>query len=304
MTELDVPSTITTDFASASYKPPNHSTAHNDQQNIPSSSFNHNNAAASEYPPPPTPNSAAAAAALPPSSSALQHSSAAAVDTTDTGLAKRPRDIRLIHMFLANLGVTAYQERVPLQLMDFAYRYTSSTLQDALHLTAEGYGNTSHIPASSGRGGAAGGTAAGAGGASHHHHPNHPDMTSISLSSLRLSIASRTHYQFNPNLPKEFYQEVAQERNRVALPMVERQWGLRLPPEQYCLLGEGWGLKEEWEGEDGEEEEKGGVRMEEDLVENTEGEGEGDEEDEDENGRMEDVFGDYLEDQEKEDTGG
>ena len=47
----------------------------------------------------------------------------------DNGQSKRPRDARLIHLILANYGVNAYQERVPLQLMDFAYRYTSSTLQ-------------------------------------------------------------------------------------------------------------------------------------------------------------------------------
>ena len=47
----------------------------------------------------------------------------------DNGQSKRPRDARLIHLILANYGVSAYQERVPLQLIDFAYRYTSSTLQ-------------------------------------------------------------------------------------------------------------------------------------------------------------------------------
>ena len=47
----------------------------------------------------------------------------------DNGQSKRPRDARLIHLVLANYGVNAYQERVPLQLMDFAYRYTSSILQ-------------------------------------------------------------------------------------------------------------------------------------------------------------------------------
>lgn len=47
----------------------------------------------------------------------------------DNGQSKRPRDARLIHLVLANYGVNAYHERVPLQLMDFAYRYTSSTFQ-------------------------------------------------------------------------------------------------------------------------------------------------------------------------------
>ena len=204
--------------------------------------------------------------------------------SADNGLAKRPRDMRLVHIFLANLGVTAYQERVPLQLMDFAYRYTSSTLQDALHLTSEGYGSSSHV-ASTGRATAP---------------VNQTDMSSVSLSSLRLSIASRTHYQFNPTLPKEFYQDVAQERNRVALPLVEKGWGLRLPPEQYCLTGEGWMLKDEWDTEydDSNEDINADQTQMEDLLEqgeNSEGE--------DEDGRMEDIFGEEYLDPEKDDIG-
>jgi transcription initiation factor TFIID subunit 9B len=198
----------------------------------------------------------------------------------DTGLSKRPRDTRLVHIFLANLGVTAYQERVPLQLMDFAYRYTSSTLQDALHLTSEGYGSSaSFLP--TGRGSAP---------------ANHPDMSSVTLSALRLSIASRTHYQFNPNLPKEFYQEIAQERNRVALPAVDRDWGLRLPPEQYCLTGEGWNLKDEWDTEGDEKPEgfnAGQISFDDPLEYGEDSEGE------DGNARMEDVFGEEFHDSEK-----
>lgn len=191
---------------------------------------------------------------------------------TDNGLSKRPRDARILHMVLANLGVTAYQERVPLQLMDFAYRYTSSTLQDALHLTSEGYGNSGH---SSGAGRVAG---------------NHNDMSSLTLSSLRLSIASRTHYQFNPNLSKDFYHEIAKERNRVALPPVSKDWGMRLPPDQYCLTGVGWGLREEWDSE-GDEGMQGDAGEDQTMMElSVEDEGEGDGE-EDDNERMEDIFG-------------
>ncbi len=199
-----------------------------------------------------------------------------ATSLTDNGLSKRPRDARLIHMILANLGVTAYQERVPLQLMDFAYRYTSSTLQDALHLSSEGYG--------AGRGG-------GAGAANN-------DLSSINLPALRLSIASRLNYQFNPSLPKEFLQEVAQERNRVALPAVGRDWGVRLPPERYCLTGVGWGLKEEWDSDgegEGEDGEGGGLEGKDEKMGGEWGEGGGEgEEAEDEEGdeNMEDVFGD------------
>ncbi|KAL8713420.1 MAG: hypothetical protein Q9220_002619 [cf. Caloplaca sp. 1 TL-2023] len=142
--------------------------------------------------------------------------------TAESGLSKRPRDSRLVHMILANLGVSGYQERVPLQLMDFAYRYTSSTLQDALHLTSEGYGTQSSATVKA---------------------ASSNDMSAITLSSLRLSIASRTHYQFSPTLHKDFYHEIAHDRNQVQLPAVGRDWGMRLPPEQYCLTGIGWKLK-------------------------------------------------------------
>ncbi len=106
------------------------------------------------------------------------------------------------------------------------------------------------------------------------------------MASLRLSVASRTHYQFSPSLPKEFYHEVAAERNRVALPMVGRDWGVRLPPEQYCLTGVGWGLKEEWDSEGEREGEQGDEMV-------LDGQGDEEEVDEDEEGneRMEDVFG-------------
>ncbi|PYH45651.1 putative transcription initiation factor TFIID, 31kD subunit [Aspergillus saccharolyticus JOP 1030-1] len=206
----------------------------------------------------------------------------------DTGKSRRPRDVRLIHMLLASLGVTAYQERVPLQLLDFAYRYTSSVLQDAVHLATEGYAGATTDGGAAARG--------------------PPEVNSVSLPALRLSIASRLHYQFQSGLPKEFLMDVAAERNRVALPGASRGFdqqgnskvvagsqgsvlmgGLRLPPERFCLTGNGWNLKEEWEseGEEEEAEEEGrrengvvGVKKEED-----------EEEEEDEDGKMEDVFG-------------
>ncbi|KAI9682272.1 MAG: Transcription initiation factor TFIID subunit 9 [Caeruleum heppii] len=193
---------------------------------------------------------------------------------TDDGTSKRPRDARLIHMILASLGINAYEERVPLQLLDFAYRYTSSTLQDAVHLTAEGYGQSGAPTGNAFKG------SAGTDGTTTH----------VTLPALRLSISSRLNYQFQNDLGKEFLLDLAQERNRVGLPGVPRQWGLRLPPERYCLTGVGWGLKEEWESEgedeveaDGEEGTKGA---------GVDGDGEGEAGAEDGDDRMEDLFGD------------
>ncbi|KAM5436195.1 Transcription initiation factor TFIID subunit 9 [Microsporum canis] len=204
----------------------------------------------------------------------------------DSGKSRRPRDARLIHMLLASLGVTSYQERVPLQLLDFAYRYTSSTLQDAVYLATEGY--PGELQKESGR-----------------QHAHQDGSSGISLGALRMSIASRLHYQFQPGLPKEFLMDLAAERNRIMLPGVSRgqeggpgnaavsgqetmMGGIRLPPERFCLTGVGWDMKGEWESE-GEEDmdvdtQAAGAGAEKDAGE------EGDEDD-DADGRMEDVFG-------------
>ncbi|EOD47872.1 putative transcription initiation factor 31kd protein [Neofusicoccum parvum UCRNP2] len=186
------------------------------------------------------------AAAAPPSTSIHPNTSLA-----DSGLTKRPRDARLLHMVLAHLGVTAYQERVPLQLMDLAYRYTAGVLGDAVAISAE---------TTAGGGGGKGGGAPG--------NPKPADEHSVSVPAIRSAIASRLNYQFNPVLPKEFLLELAQEKNRVSLPRPEREYGVRLPPERYCFTGAGWGLKEEWDSEvedDGEGDNdgvNGGDRME------------------------------------------
>ncbi|KAL2828127.1 transcription initiation factor IID, 31kD subunit-domain-containing protein [Aspergillus pseudoustus] len=208
----------------------------------------------------------------------------------DTGKSRRPRDVRLIHLLLTSLGVTAYQDRVPLQLLDFAYRYTSGVLQDAVHLTTEGYAG-------------AGPEAAGAMG---NRAPL--EVNSVTLPALRLSIASRLHYQFQTGLPKEFLMDVAAERNRVALPGATRGFeavpgsgkpaasssvlmgGMRLPPERFCLTGTGWKMSDEWESEGEEEVVLGEERDEGAAATKEEREGKG-EEDEDEDGKMEDIFG-------------
>lgn len=193
-------------------------------------------------------------------------------------------------MLLASMGVTAYQERVPLQLLDFAYRYTSSTLQDTVYLVTEGYsGDVTGTGVKAGEGGGKGG-----------------QDINISLNALRMSIASRLQYQFQPALPKEFLMEVASERNRILLPGVNRSvydahaandagaasgivmGGMRLPPERFCQTGVAWGLREEWESEGEEEMEVDAGTQQNNQVQEKEETAE----DEDVDGTMEDIFGD------------
>lgn len=189
----------------------------------------------------------------------------ASLDLRDPELAKRPRDARLIHMILAQYGCSSYQERVPLQLMDFAYRYTSSILQDALHLTLEGYATNNAGPA---RGPGTTGV---------------PDAGSavVGAQAVRLAVHSRTHYQYAPALPKEVLLGIAQDRNQVALPPVSDQSGsMHLPPEQFLLTGQGWTLADNVRAE---AERRPDVDMQEDKSE--------DEAEEVEGGVMEDLFG-------------
>jgi transcription initiation factor TFIID subunit 9B len=211
---------------------------------------------------------------------------------TDDGTSKRPRDHRLIHLLLNSHGINAYQERVPLQLMDFAYRYTSTILSDALHIQLEGYDQS--------EGGAGGkkdkGGKSGAAKA---------DEGDVSLAALRMSIASRLAHQFTGqgNLPKEYLKQLADERNRISLQQQLKDdksapgasvGGVRLPHERYCLTGMGWGLKNEWEseGEESDEEIDFPVAPIPGDAADTQMEEAGDDmEEEDEGGNMEDVFG-------------
>ncbi|KAJ5682676.1 hypothetical protein N7462_005841 [Penicillium macrosclerotiorum] len=241
-----------------------------------------------------TSQASAAAPATAPTTSATQPPQIPGTSLQDSGKSRRPRDVRLVHMLLASLGVTAYQDRVPLQLLDFAYRYTSNVLQDAVHLATEGYA------------GAVGDTG-GAGSSGKNNSSG--EVNSVSLPALRLSIASRLHYQFQTGLPKEFLMDVASERNRIALPGVSRgldpaanapaanaanqsimMAGMRLPPERFCLTGTGWNMKDEWDSE-GEEEEEMPDAPEQGKGPGPGADGEEGEDDDEGDGKMEDIFG-------------
>ncbi|OBA21674.1 transcription factor TAFII-31 [Metschnikowia bicuspidata var. bicuspidata NRRL YB-4993] len=132
-----------------------------------------------------------------------------------------PRDVRLLHLIFATQGVQNYQDHVPLQLMDFAHRYTSAVLKDAVT-----YGD--HARGSNGSSQA---TAA------------------VNTDDIRLAIAAKTNYQFKPAPAKELMLELAHERNGKSLPPVIPKWGLNLPPEKYCLTAKDWDSLDEERGD-------------------------------------------------------
>ncbi|KAJ9151839.1 transcription initiation factor tfiid subunit 9b [Pleurostoma richardsiae] len=226
---------------------------------------------------------------------------------SSSATAPRPRDARTIELLLTAQGVTAYEARVPLLLMDFAYRHSSSVLCDAIHLSADPY--TTHA-------GSKPSATAGAGTAS---VPGTAGDATVSANAVQLAIQSRLAYQFRGGpgraggggASKNYLQDLAMQRNAVGLPKVApSEWGVRLPSERFVLSGVGWGLRDVWAGLAGEESdeeeedegEEGGEAME--GVE-TGGAQEGQQEkpedvggDGTEGGTMEDMFGDDMEDEE------
>ncbi|GMM53287.1 chromatin modification protein [Starmerella bacillaris] len=125
-----------------------------------------------------------------------------------------PRDVKIVHLILASMGITSYQDQVSVQLLDFAYRYTSQVLQDAVIYSD--YAHQSGVSQPAGVG------------------PQSPGLT---IDDLKLAVASQVAYQFKPTTPKDLLLSLAAERNKRTLPPVPTSYGLRLPPEKYCLTG-------------------------------------------------------------------
>lgn len=175
---------------------------------------------------------------------------------------------------------------MPLLLLDFAYRHTSSVLSDALHLSGDPYvTQAGSKPSASG----AGATAAPSGDAS------------VSANAVKVAIAARLGYQFRGGssgggISKEYMQELARDRNKIALPkIVPNEWGVRLPSERFVLSGTSWGLKDMWDEDDMDEEDESSASQQGDAMEGIEGPdpedigGDGVE-----GGTVDDVFGDDV----------
>lgn len=133
-----------------------------------------------------------------------------------------PRDVKILHLILASMGVTSYQQQVSLQLMDFAHRYTVNVLSDAL--LYNDYANASNATQPAGIG---------------------ASSAPLTVEDVRLAISARVSYQFKPAAPKELYLELAHERNKRPLPPIPPGHGLRLPPEKDCLTGRDRTLEED-----------------------------------------------------------
>ncbi|KAF7727624.1 Transcription initiation factor TFIID subunit 9B [Apophysomyces ossiformis] len=124
-----------------------------------------------------------------------------AIDSQVYQKQSQPRDARIISLILQSLGVEDYDPKVVHQLLEFAHRYTTDVFQDALV-----YGE-------------------------------HANKTDLDLEDIQLAIQGRVNHSFTTPPPKEFLLELAQEKNKAPLPLIPEKYGIRLPPEKYCLTG-------------------------------------------------------------------
>ncbi|KAK9838135.1 hypothetical protein WJX81_003283 [Elliptochloris bilobata] len=120
-----------------------------------------------------------------------------------------PNDALMIKDLLATMGVTEYEPRVVLQLLDFLYRYVSETLQDA-----DAYSER----ASKAR-------------------------SEITPEDVLLAIQSREAFSFVQPPSQDVLLALAEARNRQKLPELGRRYGLRLPPDEDCLLAPNYQLQ-------------------------------------------------------------
>ncbi|KAF9576107.1 Transcription initiation factor TFIID subunit 9 [Mortierella alpina] len=111
----------------------------------------------------------------------------------------QPRDAKVISLILQSLSVEDAEQKVIHQLLEFAHRYTTDVFQDALL------------------------------------YSEHAGRSEVGLDDVRLAIQGRVNHSFTAPPPKEFLLELAEEKNKVPLPLIPEKYGIRLPHERHCL---------------------------------------------------------------------
>ncbi|KAI8595927.1 transcription initiation factor IID, 31kD subunit-domain-containing protein [Dissophora ornata] len=111
----------------------------------------------------------------------------------------QPRDAKVISLILQSLSVEDAEQKVIHQLLEFAHRYTTDVFQDALL------------------------------------YSEHAGRTEVGLDDVKLAIQGRVNHSFTSPPPKEFLLELAEEKNKVPLPLIPEKYGIRLPHERHCL---------------------------------------------------------------------
>ncbi|XP_049729280.1 transcription initiation factor TFIID subunit 9B isoform X2 [Elephas maximus indicus] len=118
-----------------------------------------------------------------------------------------PRDALVMAQILKDMGITDYEPRVINQMLEFAFRYVTTILDDAKIYS------------------------------SHAKKPN------VDADDVRLAIQCRADQSFTSPPPRDFLLDIARQKNQTPLPLIKPYAGPRLPPDRYCLTAPNYRLK-------------------------------------------------------------
>ncbi|KAF7236783.1 Transcription initiation factor TFIID subunit 9 [Varanus komodoensis] len=118
-----------------------------------------------------------------------------------------PKDAQVMAQILKDMGITEYEPRVINQMLEFAYRYVTTILEDAKI------------------------------------YSSHAKKSSVDADDVRLAIQCRTDQAFTSPPPRDFLLDIARQKNQTPLPLIKPYSGPRLPPDRYCLTAPNYRLK-------------------------------------------------------------
>ncbi|KMZ62302.1 Transcription initiation factor TFIID subunit [Zostera marina] len=118
-----------------------------------------------------------------------------------------PKDARIIKFILKSMGVEKYEPRVIWQFLELSYRYVKEVLSDA------------------------------------QIYSNHASKSSIDVDDVKLAIQNSTNSIVSPQLPShDILIELAKSKNKLPLPKLIGNGGMRILPEQDTLINPNYQL--------------------------------------------------------------
>ncbi|XP_069468988.1 transcription initiation factor TFIID subunit 9B isoform X1 [Ambystoma mexicanum] len=118
-----------------------------------------------------------------------------------------PKDAQVMAQILKDMGINEYEPRVINQMLEFAYRYVTTILEDAKI------------------------------------YSSHAKKSNVDADDVRLAIQCRTDQSFTSPPPRDFLLDIARQKNQTPLPLIKPYAGPRLPPDRYCLTAPNYRLK-------------------------------------------------------------
>ncbi|EDL14058.1 TAF9B RNA polymerase II, TATA box binding protein (TBP)-associated factor, isoform CRA_c [Mus musculus] len=114
---------------------------------------------------------------------------------------------RVMAQILKDMGITEYEPRVINQMLEFAFRYVTTILDDAKI------------------------------------YSSHAKKPTVDADDVRLAIQCRADQSFTSPPPRDFLLDIARQKNQTPLPLIKPYAGPRLPPDRYCLTAPNYRLK-------------------------------------------------------------